>query len=395
MSINHELVEEPIVEVKENKEHAKWSYSRLSLFERCQRQYFHKYIEELPTPPSNPMKTGRILHRSLEWVLKYGYEPSEAVRFSIYEEGMPGGESFYTLLQMVENALYLVPTSPTEIETEIYIYLNTTLGLVRGYIDLLIDDPVNDTLELWDYKSGWQESEASDSKQLALYAWIISELRGAALPSKVIGKLIFPRINSYTEVVFTPNDLENARNWFIRTVMMIAAKSTLIDEWELTSEKKHCETCAFVGRCAAGLSDRNFSYSGEYATMDEAERAGEWILQQEALIKKLKSGLKKFVEEHEPVNVGTKSWFIKSSEPKPKVVDIRELMEFAEEKDLEVADVLNADSEKILKWLDEDETGMLEQLVEWTSVRKTLTYGVKKEKEDKPTPQQLESGKVS
>lgn len=379
MTTHQEIITEPTK--VETKKQAKWSYSRLSLYERCQRQYFHKYVEELPIPSTAPMKTGRILHRSLEWVLKEGYEPSEAVRFAIYEEGMPSGENFHTLLQMVENALYRIPASPMELETEIYIYLHTSLGLIRGYVDLLIDDPINDILEIWDYKSGWQESEASDSIQLALYAWIISELRGAALPSQVIGKLIFPRINSYTEVVLTPTDLENARNWFIRIVTQINAKTQLITDWELADDKKHCETCPFVGRCASGLSDRNFSYSGEYASMHEAERAGEWILQQEALIKKLKSGLKKFIDDNEPVDVGKKSWYIQSSTPKPKIIDIRELMEFAENHDtLEAADVLKADSDKILKWLDEDDTGMLEQLVEWTSVRKTLTYGVKEEK---------------
>lgn len=377
-------------------EQPKWSYSKLSLFERCQRQYFHKYIEDLPIPASIPMKTGRILHRSLEWVLKDGYEPSEAVRFAIYEEGMPGNENFYSLLQMVENALYHVPAAPTEIETEIYIYLYTTLGLVRGYVDLLVEDPFEDALEIWDYKSGWQENEASESKQLSFYAWIISELRGAALPSRIIGKLLFPRINKINLVEFTADDLENARNWFIRTVHMINSKSTkIVEEWELSSDKKHCDTCPFVGRCASGLSDRAFPFSGEFALVEEAERAGEWILHQEALIKKLKSGLKKYVEEHEPVSVGKKSWFIQSSTPKPKVIDVRELMEFADMKDLEVADVLNADSEKIQKWLDEDDSGKLEQLVEWTSVRKTLTYGIKKEVEELPAPKQTENTEAS
>lgn len=50
-------------------------------------------------------------------------------------------------------------------------------------------------------------------------------------------------------------------------------------------------------------------------------------------------------------------------------------MEFASNKDLEVSEILTADADKVQKWLDEDDSGMLEQLVEWTSVRKTLTYG--------------------
>lgn len=375
--MNNQALPIPTKEIKEhqNIKINKWSYSRIQLFESCQRQYFYKYIMGLPTPATPPMKTGRILHRSVEWVLKEGYEPSDAVRFSIYETGMPEGENFHSLLQMVQNALYLLPGIPSNYESEVYVTLLTTLGKIRGYIDLLIENPVVDSLQIWDLKTGWQETEASKSKQLVFYAWLISELRGTALPSKLIGKLVFPRINRMTEVIFTKEDIEQARNWFIRTVSLITAKSNEIGDWDLSHDKSHCDNCPFVGRCASGISDRDFSFSGKYVAMDEAKRAGEWILLQEALLKKLKAGLKDFVENNEPVEIGSKSWFIKSSVPKPKVVDIQELMEFASDKDLEVSEILTADADKVQKWLDEDDSGMLEQLVEWTSVRKTLTYG--------------------
>lgn len=57
-----------------------WSYSRLSTFERCEREFFYKYRERRLTPANMPMIMREIFAQAMEWILKEGYESEEAVR---------------------------------------------------------------------------------------------------------------------------------------------------------------------------------------------------------------------------------------------------------------------------------------------------------------------------
>lgn len=108
--------------------------------------------------------------------------------------------------------------------------------------------------------------------------------------------------------------------------------------------------------------------------MEDAAIMGEYILMQEKYIKNLKKGMKKFVENNEPVPIGDKSWYIHSSTPTPKIEDMAELMSYAIENGLDITKVVKASPEKVQEWLDEDDTGRLDQLIQWTAVRKTLKF---------------------
>lgn len=373
MSAEKEVIHPPIPKSKLKDQ--VWSYSRLSTFERCERSFFHKYIEDRPTPPNMPMTMGKILHRAIEWVVKQGYEPSDAARFAIYEaEGLPEGENYTTILHMLQNAIYRIPQN-VDVQSEVHLVLNTTLGKVQAFVDLLIDDPSSDAVELWDYKSGWQDQEANLSKQIALYAWMLTELRGTSMGGQFIGRIIMPRINSETYVEITPEIIAEAKKWFIRTVHAITSKSEDMEVWAITKNKKNCETCPFVGMCASGIHELGFSSSGEVTSMEDAAIMGEYILMQEMFIKSLKKGLKSFVETTGPVPIGKNSWHIQSSTPSPKVEDMAELMSFAIENGLDITKAVKAEPNKVQEWLDVDDSGRLEQLIQWTSVRKTLKFG--------------------
>lgn len=74
------------------------------------------------------------------------------------------------------------------------------------------------------------------------------------------------------------------------------------------------------------------------------------------------------------MTIGKKKWHIQESTPSPKVEDMTELMSFAIENGLDITTAINAKPETIHEWLDEDDSGRLEQLIQWTSVRRTLKF---------------------
>lgn len=357
-----------------------WSYSRLSTYERCQRLFFYKYIMGRPTPVTVPLLVGGILHDAIEWCVKEGYTTSEAIRFALYKyDGLPASETFQSLLRMLESALFHVPIDDN-VQSEVHLKVKTRLGVVQGYLDIVIDDVINDTVEIIDFKSSWVEGDAQESKQLMLYAWLFTEMRGSAFSGDITAKLIYPRINKVNEVQFTKENLQAIKQWFVETVEEIIEKPLVKDEWSLPCDKSVCEHCPFAGLCAGEFTGK-FPNSGEFANTDEAKAAGEFILQQEIFIKKLKKSMRAYIEAGNTVEIGDMEWYIDSSTPKPKVTDNREWINQIEDLGLDVADYITAESTKIEEILDADEEGKVEQLIEWTSPRKTLKYG-KMQKEE-------------
>lgn len=366
----------PSVTYKELRGEEAWSYSRLSLYERCQRAFYYKYVEQRPSPAGVPAKVGKIIHRGSEWSLKEGYKTSDAIRFALYEhDGIPDGETFGSLLKMLENALYHIPINE-HLKAEVHLKVATKLGTIQGIIDVIIDDLFNDHIEIIDLKTSWQESKAADSKQLLFYAWLVKEIRGTAFTGNITAKLVYPRINKVSEVVITEPDTAAIKEWFIKLTSEINIKPTEKEQWPMTSGKSACEHCPFAGLCAGEFTGK-FPNSGDFKDVEEAAAAGEFILQQEALIKNLKKALKKYITDGNVIKIGDAEWYISESESKPKVIDNRKWIEFLEETGLDVADYLTADNTKINELLAADDSGQIHQLIDYTTPRKTLTFGVK------------------
>ena len=80
--------------------------------------------------------------------------------------------------------------------------------------------------------------------------------------------------------------------WFVSHVQKIQSKSTNIEDWELTTDKKNCDICPFVGLCSSGLMAEGFPVSGEVSNEEEVRKLGEYFIMQEKFIKNLKAGSK-------------------------------------------------------------------------------------------------------
>lgn len=68
-----------------------WSYSKLSMYEKCPRQARYRYIEKLPEPPSPHLERGERTHKSMEAWVKAGAPakaaPTEAKVFRDHVSG--------------------------------------------------------------------------------------------------------------------------------------------------------------------------------------------------------------------------------------------------------------------------------------------------------------------
>ncbi|MED3554122.1 PD-(D/E)XK nuclease family protein [Cytobacillus praedii] len=354
----------------------KWSYSRLSMFEECPRQFYYKYILELPYPSAYPMRIGKIFHTAIDLMVKEGYSPHEALYYSIgVNNGLPDGEKTSFLIYMLKNAYSRIPNLEyAEISSEVHLEVKTTKGIVHGYIDLIIDDPSQDLIELWDYKTSWHAFSAENHRQLPLYGWMYQQLKYAG--SEFRGRLIFPRLDAEKDTVvdLTTDKITEARNWLVTTINQIESKDPdVLEDWEMCKDRTKCDYCPFVSRCA-GVLVIGLPSTGEPTSMDEAKKIGAFILAQETTLKTMKNGLKKWVEENEPVKIGSGRWVNHISEAKPKCEDVEALVDYAIRYGLDMKEVFSAKSATLEKWLQQDETGELNQLISYSKGRKSFSF---------------------
>ncbi|ABP68172.1 hypothetical protein Csac_2600 [Caldicellulosiruptor saccharolyticus DSM 8903] len=122
----------------------KGSYSRLQLFEKCQKAFYYKYVKgiEYTTPA---MEFGRIIHEELAKFLTTGVEGENVKQF------------------LTQKVKHYAGVHPEYVEFELK--FTSPAGTEYTAVIDLFD---NRTSKVLDWKTSWQKS--SDVKQLYLYA---------------------------------------------------------------------------------------------------------------------------------------------------------------------------------------------------------------------------------
>ena len=172
----------------------KFSYSQLTTFERCPRQYEYSYILKIPQPPTANLSFGSTLHNTLLEFYKNVGQSKQASLFTDYEEDLSlekllsiyeekwipyGYESKIHMETRKERGKEILATFYEHFKNDIprVEYLEKAFKLkvgeytISGRIDRA--DKLSDgTLEIIDYKTGKAKSQkkVDEDLQLALYA---------------------------------------------------------------------------------------------------------------------------------------------------------------------------------------------------------------------------------
>ncbi len=176
-----------------------FSYSQLTTFERCPRQYEYSYILKIPQPPTSNLSFGSTLHNTLLEFYKNVGQSKQASLFTDYEEDLTlekllsiyedkwipyGYESKVHMETRKERGKEILTTFYDKFKDDIprVEYLEKAFKLkvgdytISGRIDRA--DKLSDgTLEIIDYKTGKAKSQkkVDEDLQLALYALATSQ----------------------------------------------------------------------------------------------------------------------------------------------------------------------------------------------------------------------------
>ncbi len=214
-----------------------YSHSKLSTFEKCKLKYKFRYIDKIIPDVEKSIEAhlGSSVHSALEWLYKQvtNKEPGGSNKvpeldelISYYSEkwketfspemiivkpGLKHGDYFnkgihFLIDYYLENRPFNDNT--IDIEKKILIDLDENTKLI-GFIDRLVHDIENDSLEIHDYKTGESQplhDHGEKDRQLALYSIAIKENFGEEKDVKLVWhflahkkKLVSKRTNGQLE----------------------------------------------------------------------------------------------------------------------------------------------------------------------------------------------------
>ncbi|MFC3041584.1 RecB family exonuclease [Virgibacillus xinjiangensis] len=224
-----------------------FSFSRLNLYRQCPYRFYNKYILGKEEPVTKPLALGKAVHQSIDDIIN-GFSHEEAVMNGYAAAGFHEELMHQEISNLVERA----PVRPNMGKTEVYFKLPLSerhnAPEIQGYIDLVSPDGA-----ITDWKTNRSIYGVKDNKQLALYAWAISQEIDI---DRVEGILYFLRFRKEKGKIFSKEEMEEARRWALDTADEINERLELLeimpkgtDRLFPTKPSRQCGHCPFAGHC--------------------------------------------------------------------------------------------------------------------------------------------------
>ena len=164
-----------------------YSYSKLSTFEQCQRQYYYTYIAKHESSDNIYTLCGTALHNAVESMQLGEIDNEEAEKRFLDELELAECFGYEFMTEKIKHNYveslkhYLRHYKPVEgnvkVEIEKEFIADFQGHLVKGFIDLLVIHPDN-SVDIYDYKSSSiydKKKTVEHSKQLLIYAYAMEQ----------------------------------------------------------------------------------------------------------------------------------------------------------------------------------------------------------------------------
>ena len=261
-----------------------YSFSQLSLFERCPRKYWLEYIAKIKTPQTRPLILGSAIHNGVEAGIRriVNEQPREIdpeTWVEVADTQTPPNDCIKDYKKGLVAFSHWLPTIWQDRTLDPEIAPEWSFGLdrhwqpigwtgdrhhkphglmLRGSIDLMVIHHLEGFAYIWDLKTGKNPYEVFSSpglphRQLAVYAWALFCFHPHL---ETVGTSFFNLMLKDAPDEGAIFDLDRAmeygRNWVEKLVREIESRDyTKIDEWEPT-ENKYCAFCDFKLGCPVG-----------------------------------------------------------------------------------------------------------------------------------------------
>lgn len=233
-----------------------FSFSRLSLFDACKFKWFLRYVLKVAEKDVLPLALGKAVHRAIELKM-FGSDDKEALlggwrEAEFYPFDLKEYQQLYNRAPVLKGE---ANQEGVEVEKHFVLPLDgKDSPRVQGFIDE-IRRPFGE-LEFKDWKTNRVMYEPTDTMQLALYAWALSQMYDDV--EEISGTLFFLRFrkNNVKRFVFNRKHMERARLWALYTAKSIEASldavkadPDAVSDYFPATPCKECSTCSFAAIC--------------------------------------------------------------------------------------------------------------------------------------------------
>ena len=230
-----------------------YSFSRLNLYDTCPYRFYKKYIERLEEPVSKPLALGKAVHNAIEDKIK-GVDHTEAILNGWIETNFHSEVTLDEINELASRAKIYPNKGDTEKRFKLPLDSGENAPMIQGIIDVV----ERKGRSITDWKTNRAMYSVTDTYQVGLYAWAVSELYGT---SEVVGSLQFLRFRKSSSKIFDRFDMENARLWALGLAITIEDKLELYSMVPDKGEKifpacpsNECRHCPFATDCVSKFS---------------------------------------------------------------------------------------------------------------------------------------------
>ncbi len=247
-----------------------FSYSQLTQFKTCPRQYQTSNVYKIPEPPAANLSFGLTLHSTLQAFYKTVQQEKQATLFTEFQPDL----SLEHLLQVYDEKwmsqgyenkahMELRKARGREIMTAFYGHFKEDIPRIRflekgfklkvgdytlsGRLDRA-DDLPDGTLEIIDYKTGRSKTEKEVAEDLQLFIYALAAQECFNLPAS---RLTLYFLDDDTRVTVAP---EPKKMEAVKTEIREIADEINRSDFAPTPSQHKCQYCPFSKICDASMA---------------------------------------------------------------------------------------------------------------------------------------------
>jgi len=334
-----------------------WSYSRLNLFTRCPAAWRMKYVEKLTEQTSPAAIRGTQFHKFAE---AYGRHCMDTGQERDYAEARELSASYspevralcVNFSNQVRFNTGLVYRDGAPVERKFEVELPDGLGTLCGRVDLVQYDAEDKALLITDYKSGFGAVDPPElcPPQLLCYGWALVQADFPEAEALTLTYRYAGNGQAHSWEMWAP---DMRPSWAVSIIRRIEAET----EFRPTPSATACQYCGYTKQCPLVLADSTAHPRND----DEARRLCEVTWATQARVAALKSALKDYTTDRDPLEyagVQVAGKFPPKSNKRRAVLaekdGLRDFILSALAADLPLADFVTLKEEKLAKLLHDD-----------------------------------------
>lgn len=220
-----------------------WSYSKLSCWGNCRKQFWYRYVKKIPQEIGPAAQRGTDIHKMCEEICTKKKLPCDFHIKFCQDHKLNEAFAIQKVIDFMHGAEAMPENFGFEQRLKVDKEFNILADDAKDYAAQFIYDVVyidDNDCEIFDYKTG-REYPESHQLQALIYAYSV------AMSQSIVPKVTFLYLDQGIERAYTPTDeqLEATHNYVTTALSDIENAETFSE----CADSKQCRWCGYRHQC--------------------------------------------------------------------------------------------------------------------------------------------------